>query len=231
MALNIKKKLANIKNWFNKVYKKIYLVIHFTAGTADTDENNGAYFGREDTGTSCNYFVDDDSATESVPPDKVAYHCGKDYSGGKAPFWGKCTNYNSIGIEMCAFAADKVLDIRNKTVANTVKLAKKLMKKYKIDIDHVVRHYDVCHKKCPAPFVDNPKAWECFKLNCQTPYKVKTTEDGVKLRKTLGGKVVKRYKKGKKLTVAAVYLKDGKLYGKGKLSKKYFNLTNTKRCK
>jgi N-acetylmuramoyl-L-alanine amidase CwlA len=229
MALNIKNKLANVKNWLNKTYEKIYIVIHFTLGTVDTDENNGDYFAREDTGTSCNYFTDDDSATESVPADKVAYHCGKDYSGGKAPFWGKCTNANSIGIEMCGFAKDKILDIRNKTVANTVKLTKKLMKKFNIDIDHVIRHYDVAGKNCPAPFVENELAWECFKLNCQTPFKVRTTKKNVKLRKGIGkGEIVKKYKKGKTLTVSKVYMENGKLYAKGKITKKYFCLKNTK---
>lgn len=67
-------------------------------------------------------------------------------------------------------------------------------------------------------------------LNAKTPYKVVTTKDGVKLRNKVGaGKIVKRYKKGKTLTVSKVYLKDnGLFYGKGRITKKYFCLSNTK---
>ena len=213
--MKFKKKIANIKNWLNVVRKKQYIVIHYSSGSIDTDENNGEYFGREVTYTSANYFVDDDSYTVSVPPDKVAYHCGKDYSGGKAPYWGKCTNYNSIGIEMCGIANDKILDMRNPTIKNTVELTRKLMKKYMISARHVVRHYDVCGKNCPAPFVKHQLAWEAFKLNILGGFKVKTTKAGVKLRNKLGsGTILKTFKKGKKIKIAQVYYDNGKLYGK-----------------
>lgn len=230
MALTIKKKLANKANYgAKKTGKNKYIVEHYTAGSVDTDENNGVYFARENVGVSANYFVDDDSATLSVPDDYVAYHCGKDYSNGKAPYWGKVKNDNSIGIEMAGISADKNLDIRNKTIANAVALTKKLMKKYSISIKNVVRHYDVAGKNCPAPLVKDKIAWECFKLNCETPYKVKTTKENVKMRKTLGGSVVKKLPLGKTINVEKVYIKDGVLYGRSKSSKRYFNLKNTKR--
>ena len=37
------------------------------------------------------------------------------------------------------------------------------MQKYNIPIENVIRHYDVTHKNCPAPFVENTKAWDNFK--------------------------------------------------------------------
>ncbi len=225
--MKIKQKLANTYNWLKGVFKKKYIVIHYSAGDKDTDENNGAYFAREKTGTSANFFVDDDSVTESVPLDSMAYHCGVDYSNGKAPYWGKCTNKNSIGIEMCGIAKDKILDMRNKTVKNTVKHTRQLMEKRKIKVKNVIRHYDVCGKNCPAPFVKKPLAWDCFKLNLQTPFTVKTTKDGVRLYDKLGGKVVKRWKKGQKLIITDVYLENGELYGKGEKTKKYQKLKRT----
>ena len=75
--------------------------------------------------------------------------------------------------------------------------------------------------------VANPLAWDCFKLNLQTPFTVKTTKDGVKLYDKLGGKEVKRWKRGKKLTIAEVYLENDELYGKGKKTKKYQKLKCT----
>lgn len=225
--MKFKKKLANVKNWLNAIFKKYYIVEHYSSGSVDTDENNGEYFGREVTYTSANYFVDDDSCTETVPPDKVAYHCGKDYSGGKAPFWGKCTNYNSIGIEMCGIAKDTILDMRNPTVKNTVELTRKLMKKYLISVKNVVRHYDVCGKNCPAPFVSNPLAWTAFKLNILGGFKVKTTKKGVKVRNKLRtGNVIKSLKKGTKVKIVEVFYEKGNLYGKTKKGK-YICLKNT----
>lgn len=225
--MKIKTKIANIYNWLKGVWTKVYIVIHYSAGTVDTDENNGEYFSREKVGASANVFVDDDSATISVPLTATAYHCGKDYSGGTAPYWGKCTNSNSIGIEMCGIVNDKILDIRNKTIKNTVAYTKKLMKQFKISRKKVIRHYDVCGKNCPAPMVEHPVAWDCFKLNIQTPLKVKTTKDGVRLFDRLGGKVIKRWKKGQKLNITEVYIHNGELYGKGKNTGAYQRLKYT----
>ena len=49
------------------------------------------------------------------------------------------------------------------TVSNAVALVKSLMAKYGIDIEHVLRHYDVTGKNCPAPFVEDEGAWRAFK--------------------------------------------------------------------
>lgn len=212
--MKIKEKIANTYNWLKGVWIKKFIVMHYSGGTIDTDENNGEYFGRERVEVSANVFVDDDSATVSVPLTATAYHCGKDYSGGKAPYWGKCTNRNSIGIEMCGIANDKVLDMRNKTIKNTVIYTKKLMKKYGISRSRVVRHYDVCGKICPAPFVRHPLAWDCFKLNLLNSYKVRTTTAGVKARAKINGKPSSQLKKGKVVTIVRTYYQDGQLWGK-----------------
>lgn len=212
--MKIKEKIANTYNWLKGVWIKKFIVMHYSGGTIDTDENNGEYFGRERLEVSANVFVDDDSATVSVPLTATAYHCGKDYSGGKAPYWGKCTNRNSIGIEMCGIANDKILDMRNPTIKNTINYTKKLMKKYGIQRSRVVRHFDVCGKICPAPFVNHPLAWDCFKLNLLTSYKVRTTTAGVKVRAKINGKPSSRLKKGKVVTIVRTYYQDGQLWGK-----------------
>lgn len=212
--MKIKEKIANTYNWLKGVWIKKFIVMHYSGGTIDTDENNGEYFGRERVEVSANVFVDDDSATVSVPLTATAYHCGKDYSGGKAPYWGKCTNRNSIGIEMCGIANDKILDMRNQTIKNTINYTKKLMKKYGISRSRVVRHYDVCGKICPAPFVNHPLAWDCFKLNLLTSYKVRTTKAGVKERTKINGTPSKSLRKGKIVTIVRTYYQDGQLWGK-----------------
>ena len=37
------------------------------------------------------------------------------------------------------------------------------MDKYGIDVDHVVRHYDVTGKECPEPWVRDESLWRKFK--------------------------------------------------------------------
>ena len=42
--MTIKKKIANAYNWFKGVWITKFIVIHYSAGSIDTDENNGEYF-------------------------------------------------------------------------------------------------------------------------------------------------------------------------------------------
>jgi N-acetylmuramoyl-L-alanine amidase CwlA len=43
--------------------------------------------------------------------------------------------------------------ISEKTLSRAASLISFLMKKYSIDLNHVIRHYDVTHKLCPRPLV------------------------------------------------------------------------------
>ena len=137
-----------------------YIVIHYTGNDGDTDEANAAYFARANTGkTSAHWFVDDDSATLSVPEDRIAYHCGANYYYHK-----ECRNANSIGIELCDTIKNGEYGFTEKTLSNAAGLVRELMVKYNIPIENVVRHYDVTHKICPEPFCrKGQKAWEEFK--------------------------------------------------------------------
>lgn len=150
--MKIKTHLAHRGNYGNKraLSDIKYIVIHYTANDGDTDENNGKYFANNDIDVSAHYFVDDDSATNCVPEDYVAWHCGgvKYATGGS--FYGKCTNANSIGIEICDDVKNGVIYPSAKTIANVLELTKSLMKKYKIPKANVIRHYDVTGKPCPA---------------------------------------------------------------------------------
>ncbi|MCR5835955.1 MAG: N-acetylmuramoyl-L-alanine amidase [Lachnospiraceae bacterium] len=228
--MKILEKISNKLNYKKSSKKRNieFLVEHYSAGTKDTTQNELDYFARENVGVSAHDFVDDFSVGHSVPYNDVAYHCGVDYSNGKAPYWGKCTNYNSIGIEMCALKDDKILDLRNPTINNAIILTKQLMKEYNIDADHVVRHYDVCGKNCPAPLVEDAAAWKCFKYNLQTPFKVKTTKEGVKAYSKIGGAVVDKFELGKKITITEVYLQNEHLYAKSKKGI-FFRLKYTKK--
>ena len=134
-----------------------YIVIHYTSNLGDTAKNNADYFAREalKNPASAHYFVDESEVWNSVPIYRIAYHCGaKTY---KHP---RCRNTNSIGVEICML--DKHAVIRKDAIRHAAELVRELMAKYDIDDDHVVRHWDVTGKACPAPMVENPELWEQF---------------------------------------------------------------------
>ena len=141
-----------------------YIVLHYV-GAVSTAKNNAEYLHRDSgLGWSAHFFTDEVSIWQSVPLDESAGHCGVDYSNGRAPFWGKCRNKNSIGIEMCCKKDSKSnWFIEPETVTQTVALVRWLMAEYNIPIERVVRHYDVCWKTCPEPWVRFPEQWQDFK--------------------------------------------------------------------
>lgn len=146
-----------------------YIVIHYTANKWDSAESNGKYFQNNVVKASANYFVDSDSICCSVPEDIYAYHCGGGLQGSGGHKWfGKCTNYNSIGIEICDDINDGKIQPSEKTIENVQILTAMLMKKYNIPIENVIRHWDVTGKICPAYFIGDEstatgKAWINFK--------------------------------------------------------------------
>ena len=140
-----------------------YIVLHYV-GAVSTAKNNAAYLHRDaNLGWSAHFFTDEHSIWQSVDLSRSAGHCGVDYSGGTAPFWGKCRNKNSVGIEMCCKKdANGNWYLAPETVANTAALVRWLMAECGVDLNHIVRHYDVCHKTCPEPWVRDPAQWQAF---------------------------------------------------------------------
>ena len=131
-----------------------YIVVHYTDNSGDTAQNNLDYFARAKTGTSAHYFVDENEVCQSVQDTDVAWHCGS-----KNPRHPYCRNANSIGVEMC----NSVGGVPEAVRARTADFVRQKMKEYGIDSSHVLRHYDVTGKRCPAPWVDNPVDWMEFK--------------------------------------------------------------------
>lgn len=149
-----KRNTANIK----------YLVYHYTSNDGDHDEGNANYFHNNVVKASAHYFVDDDSVTQSVYDNYVAYSVGGRCQSNHHPLYGVCTNANSISIEMCDTIKNGKVELTDATMANAIELGKVLMKKYNIPLDRVIRHYDVNGKACPNcnNFL-NDNAWNAFK--------------------------------------------------------------------
>ena len=78
-------------------------------------------------------------------------------------------NRNSLGVEMCSDIVGGKYTITPQTVDRAVVLVKYLMAKYGIDVDHVVRHYDVTGKLCPEPWVRDESLWRKFKARLTAP--------------------------------------------------------------
>lgn len=157
--LPIKQNLTtiNYNSSSNKTNK--YIVVHYTANKTDTAYNNTKYFKSVNRNVSSHYFVDDNDIYQCVLDKNVAWHCGGKKLSGAAGFYGKCTNNNSIGVEMCCTN----YGVSAKTEANTIELVKYLITKYNIPTSNVIRHYDVTGKNCPKPMVENPARWNNFK--------------------------------------------------------------------
>lgn len=162
--LEIQRKLTPYN--FTKMSGKqnLYIVIHY-CGAVGTAKNNVDYFASQKLSASATYFVDEKSIWQCVEDYNKAWHCGGGLQGsGGHAFFKKCTNSNSIGIEMCCKKTSSgQWYFESATVENTVELTRYLMQKYNIPADRVIRHYDVTGKICPEPYVRNEQAWNDFK--------------------------------------------------------------------
>lgn len=171
-----------------KGQKADWITIHYTANKNDKAESNVKYFikiweeikrGYGNRYASAHYVVDATTCFKAVQVKYAAWHCGDakyKYSTGGS-MYGKVTNYNSIGIEMCN-CLDK---LDTKVLENTICLVKDLCKKYNIPLDHIVRHYDVSGKHCPARMIDDTEEfknnWLLFKKAVATGDKKRTKID------------------------------------------------------
>ena len=153
-----------------------YIVIHYVGATGSAEANAKYYSDTANIGASAHYFVGHASENgeiyQSVPEECCAWHCGTD-----GTYYHDCRNDSSIGIEMCCHLKNNNWYFDEVTVENTVKLAKMIMAKYGIPAENVIRHYDVTHKRCPAPFVNDEALWTDFKLKILKPAELCNIED------------------------------------------------------
>ena len=135
-----------------------YIVIHFTANKGDTAKNNANYFATGNARMAgAHFFVDKKGEIwKSININRIAYAVGGKYSltDGAGAYYGKCTNANSVSIELC----DCCTDTNWEQMLATRKLVKYIQKKCP-NAKTIIRHWDVNGKNCPAPMVgkDNEK--------------------------------------------------------------------------
>lgn len=153
-----------------------WIIIHYV-GAASTAKNNADYFNSGNRNASAHYFVDDNTIYQVVEDFKGAWHIGNSV---KQP-----NNWNSIGIEMCC-QNDGNLTVSTATENNTVELVQYLMKKYNIDIDHVVTHAWTTgfSKICPNWSANNWARFEGFKRKVSGKTVQPSKEDLYRIRKS-----------------------------------------------
>lgn len=169
---------ANSINW---------IVIHYVGALGDAKANTD-YYKSTYVGASADFWVgfNGDIWQGNDYYNYYSWHCGGGLQGtGGARFYGQCTNSNSIGIEMCVRkrstatmnATDRDWYFESATIESTAWLTAKLMKELSIDINHVIRHFDVNSKLCPAPFVHNNGSvtWDGFKNKVMQYYNNSST--------------------------------------------------------
>ena len=146
-----------------------YIVIHFVGATG-TALDNVKYFENELRNASAHYFVSQNGEIwQCVEDHNTAWHCGDYFYGGAGgKFYGKCTNFNSIGIEMCVSKVDGKWVYHQETFDSTAELVQALMKKHKIPKENVIRHFDVSGKECPALYT-NDSEWRKLHSYLTTP--------------------------------------------------------------
>lgn len=144
-----------------------YIVIHYTANPGSTGWDNRNYFENlKDTGetfASAQFVIGlDGQIIQCVPCNEMAY-CSNSY------------NEFCISIEMCH--PDETGNFNDETYNSCVYLVAHLMNYYHLDMDRLIRHYDVTGKNCPKYFVENPDRWEAFKGYVQQYREEFATED------------------------------------------------------
>lgn len=127
-----------------------YIVIHYTGNKGDTAEGNAKYFAYTNTRKAgAHFFVSKNGEIyKSIDMNRIAWSVGGLYSrsNGAGTYYEKCTNSNSVSIELC--------DCLNGTDWEQMKAVRQLVKYIQEKCPNakaVIRHWDVNGKQCPAP--------------------------------------------------------------------------------
>lgn len=140
-----------------------WIVVHYTGMIATQGDPDTAAraIARSKRAASTHYLVGDrgDRAdiVQLLPVKYAAYHVGAKDDSKLIP----CYNGNSIGVDLCECKMDSSSSsvscndwyFTPQTLANGARLIAYLAQEHGIPTDHIVRHYDVTHKRCPRPFV------------------------------------------------------------------------------
>ena len=129
-----------------------YIVIHNTGNNGDTAIGNCHYFQRGNTRQAgAHFFIDQQGKYyKSIPMCRTAWSVGGYFTkqNGAGKYYQKCTNYNSVSIELC----DIVKKDPSEAMIKALKKVLKYIRKYCPNAKIICRHWDVNGKSCPMRF-------------------------------------------------------------------------------
>lgn len=181
MSINITKRTSTNNTSYTPSRDIKYIVIHYTAGStsrAGTASNTASMFSQYGLNASADFIVDDSTIVQFNPDlyNRSCWHCGDGKAGTRGgSYYGRCTNFNSIGIEICStnpnwsasdWANSTKWSFTNAVVNRAIELTKYLMKEFNIPASNVIRHYDVSGKLCvplDSSEVLTPEGWKLIK--------------------------------------------------------------------
>lgn len=147
--------------------KHQYIAVHYLGVVGQNNKIDSGGYGAH------YYIYWDGTIYKAANHDAVLWQVGTaGYYTQKHPY---ANNYNVIGIEMCpkcdgnsSNANDPYWYFTEATQKSCVELVKYLMQQLGVGSDHVLRHYDIVNKWCPAPYCNNNGykgtwTWDQFK--------------------------------------------------------------------
>ena len=147
------------------------IVVHYTANPGSSAMANRNYFENlkesQDRKVSSHFVVGlDGEIIQCIPTKEIAYASND-------------RNTDTLSIECCH--PDETGEFTEDTYDSLVQLTAWLCKRFSLDRDDVIRHFDVTEKNCPRYFVEHEDAWEQFKEAVQTRKKeIISAENGKK---------------------------------------------------
>lgn len=159
-----------------------YIVLHYTAVNGDTAKNEASYFSRNYSRyAGAHFFVDQGGViAQSIALNVTAWSVGgAKYYGTNPQYYGSCTNFNSVSIEMC----DQVNKDASTKQIEAVKWLIKHIQSQCPNAKTIIRHYDVTGKPCPARYLDVVK-WTALKNAVTGKADASTTSYRVKIIET-----------------------------------------------
>ena len=137
----------------NSLKKVNSIVVHYTANPGTTGEANRNYFEnlsiKKTTSASSHFVIGlDGEIIQCIPLDEISYASND-------------RNYDTISIECCH--PDETGKFNDKTYESLIALLSFLCGEYRLEVDDIIRHYDVSGKNCPLYYVDNEDAWNKLK--------------------------------------------------------------------
>lgn len=142
------------------------VVVHYTGNPGTTAQQNYGYFEglavSGETKASSHFIIGlSGEIIQCVPLDEIAYASNE-------------RNIDTISIECCINNEEG--RFTEETYNSLIELVAWLVGEYELELDDVIRHYDVTEKNCPKYFVEHPSAWDDFKLDVQKYIEVNGVE-------------------------------------------------------